>query len=196
MLRKTMRVGDVRTSIKLEHEFWNYLNEVVQADPDIPTMSALINIVSNNDPHCPNLASLLRVFALLHAKERAVSAEDMLRIAQLGGGALLPILSLLPAPMFIISATDEIAWHNNGMARWMGAKNGELKLTGRQWTSLFQMSGEVGRVTSFVGIKKESTSIRIRHILPSGALTSEARVINMASAVPSTEPRYLVVLGS
>ena len=28
MIRKTMRVGEVRTSIKLEQEFWNYLKEV------------------------------------------------------------------------------------------------------------------------------------------------------------------------
>ena len=28
MIRKTMRIGEVRTSIKLEQEFWAYLKEV------------------------------------------------------------------------------------------------------------------------------------------------------------------------
>ena len=28
MIRKTMRIGEVRTSIKLEKEFWSYLKEV------------------------------------------------------------------------------------------------------------------------------------------------------------------------
>ena len=28
MIRKTMRIGEVRTSIKLEKEFWSYLKEI------------------------------------------------------------------------------------------------------------------------------------------------------------------------
>ena len=28
MIRKTMRIGEVRTSIKLEQEFWSYLKEI------------------------------------------------------------------------------------------------------------------------------------------------------------------------
>ena len=30
MIRKTMRVGEIRTSIKLEQEFWDYLREIAE----------------------------------------------------------------------------------------------------------------------------------------------------------------------
>ena len=44
MIRKTMRIGEVRTSIKLEPEFWSYLKEV--ADSRTIRLSRLVNDVA------------------------------------------------------------------------------------------------------------------------------------------------------
>ena len=69
MIRKTMRVGEIRTSIKLEGEFWSYLKEV--ADSRKLRLSALVNEVAEATPDRTNLASTLRVFALAHARRAA-----------------------------------------------------------------------------------------------------------------------------
>ena len=60
MIRKTMRIGEVRTSIKLEPEFWSYLKEV--ADSRGIRLSRLVNDVAAASPERTNLASTLRTF--------------------------------------------------------------------------------------------------------------------------------------
>src|SRR5690349_5689940 len=64
MIRKTMRIGEVRTSIKLEPDFWSYLKEV--AEQRRLRLSALVNEVASATPDRTNLASTLRTFALVH----------------------------------------------------------------------------------------------------------------------------------
>jgi predicted DNA-binding ribbon-helix-helix protein len=68
MIRKTMRIGEVRTSIKLEPEFWGYLKEV--ADGRSIRLSRLVNDVAHATPDRTNLASTLRTFSLIHARLR------------------------------------------------------------------------------------------------------------------------------
>jgi predicted DNA-binding ribbon-helix-helix protein len=68
-IRKSMRVGAVRTSIKLEDEFWSYLKEV--ADDRGLRLSVLVDEVAAATPDRTNLASTLRVFALAHARRAA-----------------------------------------------------------------------------------------------------------------------------
>lgn len=51
MIRKTMRIGEVRTSIKLESEFWSYLKEI--ADSRGIRLSALVNEVAAASPSGP-----------------------------------------------------------------------------------------------------------------------------------------------
>ena len=72
MIPKTMRVGAIRTSIKLEPEFWSYLTEVAQARG--LRLTALVNEVAQATPGRASLASALRVFALLHARRAARGA--------------------------------------------------------------------------------------------------------------------------
>ncbi len=69
MIRKTMRVGEIRTSIKLENEFWAYLKEV--ADGRNMRLSALVNEIAEAAPDRTNLASTLRIFSLTDARTRA-----------------------------------------------------------------------------------------------------------------------------
>ena len=68
MIRKTMRIGEVRTSIKLEKEFWSYLKEI--GDERNIRLSALVNEIASATPERTNLASTLRTFALTHARLR------------------------------------------------------------------------------------------------------------------------------
>jgi predicted DNA-binding ribbon-helix-helix protein len=72
MTPKTMRIGTVRTSIKLEPEFWGYLAEVAQARG--LRLTTLLNEVADATPDRASLASALRVFALLHARRAARGA--------------------------------------------------------------------------------------------------------------------------
>jgi predicted DNA-binding ribbon-helix-helix protein len=77
MIRKTMRIGEVRTSIKLEPEFWSYLKEVAQ-DRSI-RLSRLVNEVAMASPERTNLASTLRTFSLVHAQLRWQGLEQELQ---------------------------------------------------------------------------------------------------------------------
>jgi predicted DNA-binding ribbon-helix-helix protein len=68
MKRKTMTVGGVRTSIKLEPAFWEALRQL--ADRRGQPLSNLVNEVSDGRAHAgDNLASALRVYALQNAHE-------------------------------------------------------------------------------------------------------------------------------
>src|SRR5918995_1164344 len=69
MIRKTMRIRGLRTSIKLEQEFWSYLAEIAAGRR--VRLSALVNEVAEATPEHTNLASTLRTFALTHARQRA-----------------------------------------------------------------------------------------------------------------------------
>jgi predicted DNA-binding ribbon-helix-helix protein len=68
MIRKTMRIRGLRTSIKLEQEFWSYLTEIAAGRR--MRLSALVNEVAEATPGHTNLASTLRTFALSHARQR------------------------------------------------------------------------------------------------------------------------------
>ena len=67
MIRKTMRIGEVRTSIKLEPEFWGYLKEV--ADSRGIRLSRLVNDVAAATPERTDwwLERLGRAYAVLSA---------------------------------------------------------------------------------------------------------------------------------
>jgi 2-oxoglutarate dehydrogenase E2 component (dihydrolipoamide succinyltransferase) len=78
-----MRIADVRTSIKLEPEFWSYLKEVAQ-ERSI-RLSRLVNEVAMASPGRTNLASTLRTFSLVHAQLRWQGLEQELQKLTLAG---------------------------------------------------------------------------------------------------------------
>ena len=65
MIRKTLRFGGVRTSVKLEPEFWAYLGMAARSRG--LSLSALADEVVAASPAAANRASALRVWALAHA---------------------------------------------------------------------------------------------------------------------------------
>src|SRR3954462_13762860 len=73
MIRKTMRVGEIRTSVKLEPEFWVYLADLAKERGVRP--SVLVDQVAAATPDRTNLASTLRTFALQQALERVQTLQ-------------------------------------------------------------------------------------------------------------------------
>jgi predicted DNA-binding ribbon-helix-helix protein len=119
MIRKTMRIGEVRTSIKLEKEFWSYLKEV--ATERGLRLSALVNEVADATPERTNLASTLRVFALSHARLRSQTLQRELERLSLAGNTqdLVKVLEACPLPCLVLDAERQIRQVNRSFALWL-----------------------------------------------------------------------------
>jgi predicted DNA-binding ribbon-helix-helix protein len=119
MIRKTMRIGEVRTSIKLEPEFWSYLKEV--ADSRTIRLSRLVNDVAAATPERTNLASTLRTFCLIHAQLRWRGLERELEQLSLAGNTrdLTRVLDACPLPCLLLSEDRTIKRLNQAFAAWL-----------------------------------------------------------------------------
>ncbi|HET6468747.1 MAG TPA: ribbon-helix-helix domain-containing protein [Geminicoccaceae bacterium] len=119
MIRKTMRVGEIRTSIKLEGEFWGYLKEV--ADTRRLRVSALVNEVARATPDRTNLASTLRTFALVHAKLRSQAVQGELDKLALAGNTqdLARVLEACPLPCLVLDSSRVVRQLNRAFALWL-----------------------------------------------------------------------------
>jgi predicted DNA-binding ribbon-helix-helix protein len=119
MIRKTMRIGEVRTSIKLEKEFWSYLKEV--AGERNLRLSGLVNEVADATPERTNLASTLRTFALSHARLRSQTLQRELDRLSLAGNTqdLVKILEACPLPCLVLDAERQIRQLNRSFALWL-----------------------------------------------------------------------------
>jgi predicted DNA-binding ribbon-helix-helix protein len=119
MIRKTMRVGEVRTSIKLEAEFWSYLKEL--ADGRGLRLSALVNDVAREIPERTNLASTLRTYALNQARQRCQSLQGELERLALAGNTqdLARVLEVCPLPCLVLDRDRAVRQLNRAFALWL-----------------------------------------------------------------------------
>lgn len=119
MIRKTMRIGEVRTSIKLEKEFWSYLKDVAQ-ERGI-RLSALVNEIADASPERTNLASTLRVFALSHARLRSQTQQRELERLSMAGNTqdLVKVLEACPLPCLVLDPERQIRQVNRSFALWL-----------------------------------------------------------------------------
>ena len=119
MIRKTMRIGEVRTSIKLEPEFWGYLKEVAESRGI--RVSRLVNDVAAATPERTNLASTLRTFSLIHAQLRWRGLERELEQLNLAGNTqdLPRVLDACPLPCLLLSADRTVRRLNQAFAAWL-----------------------------------------------------------------------------
>ena len=119
MIRKTMRIGEVRTSIKLEPEFWGYLKEVAESRGI--RVSRLVNDVAAATPERTNLASTLRTFSLIHAQLRWRGLERELEQLNLAGNTqdLPRVLDACPPPCLLLSADRTVRRLNQAFAAWL-----------------------------------------------------------------------------
>ena len=119
MIRKTMRIGEVRTSIKLEQEFWSYLKDV--ATERGLRLSALVNEVADAAPERTNLASTLRVFALTHARLRSQTLQREMERLSLAGNTqdLVKVLEACPLPCLVLDPERQIRQVNRSFTLWL-----------------------------------------------------------------------------
>src|SRR3954452_10748911 len=108
MIRKTMRVAEIRTSVKLEPEFWVYLADLAKERGVRP--SALVDQVAAATPDRTNLASTLRTFALQQARQRVQTLQHALDRLALAGSTedLLRVLEACPLPCVVLDRERKI----------------------------------------------------------------------------------------
>jgi predicted DNA-binding ribbon-helix-helix protein len=119
MIRKTMRIGEVRTSIKLEQEFWGYLKDV--AESRALRLSRLVNEVAAATPERTNLASTLRTFCLLHAQLRWQALQQEVEKLRLAGNTadLSRVLDACPLPCLLLAPDRAVRRANHAFAAWL-----------------------------------------------------------------------------
>jgi predicted DNA-binding ribbon-helix-helix protein len=119
MTRKTMRIGEVRTSIKLEEEFWSYLKEI--AEERRVRLSALVKEVACASPESTNLASTLRQYALRHARGSRSELRQRFQELSLAGGSqdLARVLEVCPMPSLLLDEDRVIRLVNRAFALWL-----------------------------------------------------------------------------
>ena len=70
--KRSVMVGSRKTSISLENEFWDALNEIARARST--TMSRLLELIAAERPHqkhvSANLSSAVRIFLLDYYREK------------------------------------------------------------------------------------------------------------------------------
>ena len=114
-----MRIGEVRTSIKLEPDFWAYLKEI--ADQKRVRLSTLVNEVANSSPDRTNLASTLRTYSLVHAQLRTQALhKDLDQLTVAGNNQdLLKVMETCPLPIMILNADRQIRQVNKALMTWL-----------------------------------------------------------------------------
>ncbi len=119
MIRKTMRIGEVRTSIKLEQEFWDYLKQVAESRKW--RLAALVNEIAQSRERNGNLASTLRTFCIVHARMRCEELQRELERLALAGNSrdLARVLEACPLPCLVLDSERRIRQLNRAFLLWL-----------------------------------------------------------------------------
>jgi predicted DNA-binding ribbon-helix-helix protein len=192
MIRKTMRLGDLRTSVKLEPEFWSYLKEV--ADGRKVRLSSLVDEVAQATPDRTNLASTLRLFALRHAKLRTETVQRELdRLSLLGNSQdLTRVLEACPMPSLILDADRGIRQLNRAFALWL---NLDPKATvGKRLENIMILRGTALKEmwVALLDGRLPRGQFTAAYVSPGRVRTSQAVVMALADTTEATR-RGLVV---
>jgi predicted DNA-binding ribbon-helix-helix protein len=194
MIRKTMRIGEVRTSIKLEPEFWSYLKEV--AESRSIRLSRLVNDVAAATPERTNLASTLRTFCLIHAQLRWRGLERELEQLTLAGNTrdLPRVLDACPLPCLLLNQDRTIRRLNQAFATWLhvdarGVLGQRLDnimiLRGPSmpglWERIFGEGGGRGRFNA-------------TYVSPGKVRTAQALAIGLSSAAATAQARACLIM--
>ena len=194
MIRKTMRIGEVRTSIKLEPEFWGYLKEV--ADSRTIRLSRLVNDVASATPDRTNLASTLRTFCLIHAQLRWQGLErELERLTLAGNTQDLPrVLDACPLPCLLLTEDRAVKRLNQAFAAWLhvdgrgvlGQRLDNLMIlrgAGMQqlWQRVFAEPGNKGRFNA-------------TYVSPGKVRTAQALAIGLSPATGANPQRACLII--
>lgn len=193
MIRKTMRIGEVRTSIKLEQEFWQYLKEI--ADKRRIRLSGLVNEVANASPNRTNLASTLRTFCLVHAQLSSQAMHKELDRLSLAGNNqdLVKVMETCPLPMVILGPDRQIRQLNRAFSAWL---NIDPKATvGQRLDNIMILRGAVIKDMwrHLAEGQLQRGSFNATYVSPGKVRTSQALCVAL-SAPAEGQPRASVVM--
>lgn len=194
MIRKTMRVGEVRTSIKLEPEFWSYLKEL--ADERRTRVSAVVNDVARSTPERTNLASTLRTYALSHARLQAQTLRGQLERLALAGNTqdLARVLEACPLPCLLLDGDRAIRQLNRAFALWL---NLDASATlGLRLDNIMILRGTSMREmwAALAEGRLARASFNATYVSPGKVRTSQAVALGLAGNVAPGQPRPTLVI--
>lgn len=186
MIRKTMRIGEIRTSIKLESEFWDYLKTV--ATQRHLRLSGLVNEVAAGNPERTNLASTLRTYALVHARLRTEAMQREMDKLALAGNTqdLARVLEACPLPALTIDGERAIRQLNRAFALWL---NLDAKATvGQRLDNIMILRGPGMRDmwSSLLDGRMSRAGFNATYVSPGKVRTAQA--IAVALSAPTSEP--------
>ena len=181
MIRKTMRIGEVRTSIKLEQEFWAYLREV--AEGRNLRLSAVVNEIASATPERTNLASTLRTFALSHARLRAQTMQREVDRLALAGNTqdLVRVLEACPLPCLVLDGERAIRQLNRAFLLWLNLD--ARATTGQRLDNIMILRGP-NLKEMWSGLAEgrlPRAGFSATYVSPGKVRTSQAMVIALAS---------------
>ena len=194
MIRKTMRVGEVRTSIKLEPEFWSYLKEV--ADERRTRVSAVVNDVARSTPQRTNLASTLRTYALAHARLQAQTLRGQLERLALAGNTqdLGRVLEACPLPCLLLDGERAIRQLNRAFALWLNLD--AAATLGLRLDNIMILRGSSMREmwAALAEGRLARASFNATYVSPGKVRTSQAVALGLAGNVAPGQPRPCLVI--
>jgi predicted DNA-binding ribbon-helix-helix protein len=184
MIRQTMRIGEVRTSIKLEKEFWSYLKEI--GDERNLRLSALVNEVAGATPERTNLASTLRTYALTHARLRTQTLQRKLDRLALAGNTqdLTRVLEACPMPCVVLDGKRAIRQLNRAFALWL---NLDPRATlGLRLDNIMILRGQNLKElwTGLADGRLPRAAFNATYVSPGKVRTSQATALALASGDP------------
>lgn len=181
-----MRIGEVRTSIKLEPEFWSYLKEVAQGRSI--RLSRLVNDVAMAAPERTNLASTLRTFSLVHAQLRWQGLEQDLQKLTLAGNTedLSRVLDACPLPCLLLDADRAVRRLNQAFASWLHIDG--HKVLGQRLDNLMILRGPGMKELwqRVLGDAAGQGKFNATYVSPGKVRTAQA--IAVALSAPASEP--------
>lgn len=164
LLRKTLKLGDekniLRTSIKLEPEYWCYMANTIAVNKK-KISQIVTEIIAGRTPF--NRASFLRVFILRHAIERAEKAE---LASELDPKILFILMEKTPSGIACINKCGKVVYFNEVFAKLLNIEASAK--TGWLIDSILKFCAE-GRngqrkVSLFKDIKEGP--IRVKYVAP------------------------------
>ena len=194
MIRKTMRIGEVRTSIKLESEFWDYLKEVAEGRE--MRLSALVNEVAQATPDRTNLASTLRTFALVHARLRCQTLQRELDKLALAGNTqdLVRVMEACPLPCLVLDGERCIRQINRAFAFWL---NIDPKATlGQRLDNIMILRGPGMKEmwSSLLDGRTARAGFNATYVSPGKVRTSQALAVALSATAADPQRRGCIVL--
>ena len=186
MIRKTMRIGEIRTSIKLENEFWEYLKAT--ATQRQLRLSGLVNEVAAASPERTNLASTLRTYALVHAGLRVAAMQREMDKLALAGNTqdLSRVLEASPLPALTMDGDRAIRQFNRAFVLWLNL-DGKATI-GQRLDNIMILRGPGMREmwSSLLDGRLSRAGFSATYVSPGKVRTAQA--IAVALSAPASDP--------